>query len=50
MAALEPLLAFMVIFVPLAFVGVLVERVARRRGLSRPKAAPAAEARRGVAS
>jgi len=46
MAVVEPLLALMVIFVPLAFVGVLVDRAARRRDLSRLKSAPAAGAQR----
>jgi hypothetical protein len=50
MAALEPLIAFLAILVPLAAAGVLVEWMARRRRLSHPKAAPLAGAQRKTES
>jgi hypothetical protein len=44
MSAVEPLMALLAFFAPLALAGVLVEWMARRQTTIQPKAAPAAGA------
>jgi hypothetical protein len=44
MTVVEPLMALLAFFAPLALAGVLVEWMARRQTSSHPKAAPAAGA------